>query len=92
MLFDPSEEEFDFPAAAVQFGKGEWGKGELIGEKNQGSILFDIMVFDAPELFRIVGGSVKAGEQNGLIADQSGGAVDGMGIEATESGVGFGPQ
>ena len=92
MLFDPSEEQFDLPAAAIQFGDGEWGKGDLVGEKNQGSVLLCIMVFNAPKLFGIVGGTVNTGEHNGLIADQSGRPVDGMGIEATKSGVGFGPQ
>ena len=92
MLFDPSEEQFNLPAAAIQCGNGEWGKGELVGEKNQGSVLLCIMVFDAPKLLGVVGGTVNTGEQDGLITDQSGGAVDGMGIEATESGVGFSPQ
>ena len=49
MLFDPSEEQFDLPAAAIQFSDGERGKGDLVGEKNQGSVLLCIMVFGPDE-------------------------------------------
>ena len=92
MLFDPAEEQFNAPATAIEFGDGERGKGDLVGEEDQRSALLCIMVLDAPKCFGIVGGTVNTGEPDGLIADHSGGTVDPMGIEAAKSGIGFSPQ
>ena len=35
MLFDPSEEQLDLPAAALEFGDGERRQGDVIGQKDQ---------------------------------------------------------
>ena len=35
VLLDPFEEQFDLPAAAVQFGDGERRQDEVVGEEDQ---------------------------------------------------------
>ena len=35
MLFDPFEEQFDLPAATIQLGDCQGGRGEVVGQKDQ---------------------------------------------------------
>jgi hypothetical protein len=42
MLFDPFEEEFDLPAAAVELGDGQGWNGEVVGQKDQPLARFEI--------------------------------------------------
>ena len=52
MLLDPLEEEFDLPAALVEFCDRECRQSEVVGQKDKPSFLFGIVETDAPELRR----------------------------------------
>ncbi len=49
MLLDPFEKEFHLPAAAVQFGDGERGQDEIVGQEYEGLGCFGILEADAAQ-------------------------------------------
>ena len=42
VLFDPFEEQLDPPAVAVEFGDGECGEGEVVGEELEGGVCLGV--------------------------------------------------
>lgn len=52
MLLDPSEKEFDLPAAAVQLGDRKGWQDEIVGQKGKGLGRFGIL---EPEATTAVG-------------------------------------
>jgi len=48
MLFDPFEEQFYLPSALVEFGDGQRGKDEIVGQKNELFLPFGVKVLYAP--------------------------------------------
>ena len=53
MLFDPPEEQFDLPSALVEFGNGQRGKDEIVGQKNELLFPVGIEVLYTAEFFWI---------------------------------------
>ena len=90
MLFDPFEEQFDLPAAAVELCDGIGWQGKVVGEEDQPLACFRVGEFDAPELVGIVFGGIEAGEDDGLVTGKAGGFIDGVGIQAAIAPVGLG--
>ena len=80
MLFDPLEEQFDLPALTIQLADRARGKRGIVGEKDQGLAL-GVLEADAPQRPGIAVMRVIAGKHQGLIADQTCAAVDGMRIK-----------
>ena len=72
------EEEFDLPAAAIKLGNGEGQQGEVVGDKDQCLVGLGVHEADTPQWRFEAFARGEASEQDGLIADQSRGAVDGM--------------
>jgi hypothetical protein len=38
VLFDPLEEQFDLPTAAIELGNSQWWQAEVVGEKDESLI------------------------------------------------------
>ena len=49
VLFNPFEEQLDPPAIAVEFGDGEGGEREVVGEELEGGMCLGVAVFDATQ-------------------------------------------
>src|SRR5258708_32681307 len=75
MVIDPFEKEFHLPAAAVQFGDGERGQDEIVGQEYQGLGCFGILKADAALRGLEVLVRVEAREDDTLVADQAGLAI-----------------
>ena len=90
VLFDPFEEQFDLPAAAVELGHGLCGQGKIVAEEEQMFTGLRVGEFDAAELVGIVFGGIEAGEDDGLVTGKAGGVIDGVGIQAAIAPVGLG--
>src|SRR5260370_5243966 len=76
MLLDPFEKEFHLPAAAVQFGDGERGQDEIVGQEYEGLGCFGILEADAAQRGLEALVRVEAREDDTLDADQAGLAID----------------
>ena len=90
VLFDPLEKQLDLPAATIEIGDGQCWQSKIVGKEHQ--VLAGCGIFESDPT---QGGvevllGVKAREHDGLIADQSGAAIDGMGIAALGFEIGFG--
>ena len=90
MLFEPTEEEFDFPAATVQFGHRNGANREVVGQKRKALARFRIGELDQAQLVRIIPVCVEVDEHNGLIATKAGAAVHRPGIESTIASIALG--
>ncbi len=88
VLFDPFEEQLDLPAAFVEPGDGERRQGEVVGQEDEGFAGLRVAVLDAAEGVRVADGGMGARGNHDLVAAQSGGLVDGVGIEPAEAEVG----
>src|SRR5690625_45375 len=82
VLLDPLEEQLDLPALPIQRGDGERGQLEVVGQKDQRLGAFGVAQADAAQVQRVMLGGVNAVERDGLIADQTGCAIDGSRIES----------
>ena len=91
MLLDPFEEQFDLPSALVEFGDGQCGKDEIIGQKDELFFLFGVEVFYAAEFFGITFQRAGRDQHDGLIAFQTGGLLHRMRVDSSEFQVFFGP-
>src|SRR5229473_891729 len=82
MLLDPFEKQLDLPAAAVQFGDRKRGQDEIVGQEDEGLGGFGILKTDAAQggLEALV--RVEAREDDTLVADQAGLAIDRMRVPA----------
>jgi hypothetical protein len=80
MLLDPFEKQFDLPPALIKDGDGNRGQGEVVGQKHQPLVGLGVAKSDATQRRVEVLARVKAGEHDGLIANQPRFAVDGMRI------------
>ena len=89
MLLDPFEKQFDLPATAIQLGYGERRQGEVVGNKDQRLGRCRIFEANAPQRRCEILLCVKAGEKNGLVADQTGRPVDRMRVAAFDPEVGL---
>jgi len=54
MLFDPTEEEFDFPPFLVKTGDCSCVNLKIIGEKYKCLVFFSIVKLDSPEECRVL--------------------------------------
>ena len=68
MLFDPFEEQFDLPTAAIQIGNGHGRQGEVVGQKHEASVGVFVEEADSPELFWIVLPGIEVLRENNLVA------------------------
>ncbi len=91
MLFDPFEEQFDLPAAAIKLRDGQRRQVEIVGQEDQVLVVFGIVEFDTPQVLRVILGLVVSGQRNSLVAAQAGGFVDGAGIDSAAGQIGFAP-
>src|ERR1019366_1447178 len=82
VLLDPFEKEFDLPATAVQFGDRKCGQGEVIGQEDEGLGGFGIFKTDAAQWGLETLLRVEARENDTLVADQAGLAIDRMRVAA----------
>ena len=90
MLFDPFEEEFDLPAAAIELGDGQRWHGEVVGQKDQCFARFWIAIADAAHRDGVIVLGVQPGEHHGLVETQAGGFVHGAGVTTCAAEVLFG--
>ena len=58
MLLDPLEEQFNLPAAAVQFGDAERGQREVVGEEDEVLLGVGVIVAYTPQLLGIGGAGI----------------------------------
>ena len=78
MLLDPFEKQFDLPTATIKLGDSECWQGEIVGEEHQAFAGCRVLESDTTQRRVEVLFGVKAGEYDGLIANQSGASIDGM--------------
>ena len=78
MLLDPFEEQLDLPTTSIEFGDCEGRQREVVGEKNQGFVGRGILEPNASQRSLEAFVRIEACEDDGLIADQPRGTVDGM--------------
>ena len=76
MLFDPFEEEFNVPTAAVKLSDIQRRFGEIVGEKHIQLFGFRIAKTDSAQHLGIVSPRIKAAQDDSLVAAQSRGLVD----------------
>jgi hypothetical protein len=50
MLFDPLEKEFHLPTASIELRDGEGGKGKIVGQEDQISVVFGIVESNPAQL------------------------------------------
>lgn len=77
MWFDPFEEQFDAPAAALELGDGQGGQCEVVGEKRE---WLDVERFAVADTARGRGKVVARGdavEVDELVLEQTGDGGDG---------------
>ena len=75
VLLDPFEEQLDLPSALIQRADFRWIQIELIAQEDQGFVGFWIFESDLSEVIGIGRGGFASIQSDGLIADQTGGAV-----------------
>ena len=90
VLFEPAEEEFHLPAAAIQFGYSNGRNREIVGQEDKAPARFRIDELDQAQLVRIIPVCVKVDEHDGLVAAKSGIAIHGPGVEPPIPGVALG--
>src|SRR3970040_300066 len=90
MLLDPFEEQLDLPPASIKLGDGDGRQREVVGQEYQSLSGFGILETNAAQGRAEVLARVEAGQNDGLIADQSGAPVDGMRIAALGLEIGLG--
>jgi len=69
VLLDPFEEQFHLPAILVKCGNGQRRQARVVGQKYQRLARIGVFEADAPDMFGIAFGHVKAVQRDGLIAD-----------------------
>src|SRR5467141_3444903 len=89
MLLDPFEKELDLPAAAVQFGDRKRGQDEIVGQEDEGLGGFGILKTDAAQRGLKALVRVEAREDDTLVADQAGLAIDRMRVAALDLKIRF---
>ena len=77
MLFDPLEEQFNFPSILIQFCYRRRCDLSIVCQKYKMFTGLLIVIFDASQLIRIVAGGFDAGKLDDLIASQAAYFVDG---------------
>lgn len=82
MLLDPCEEQLDLPTASIQFGDREGRPREVVGEKGQRLVGLGILEPNASQRSLEALVRIEAREDDGLIADQPRGPVDGVRVPA----------
>ena len=89
MLLDPLEEQLHLPAAAVEFGDGQRGQREVVGEEDKRGAGAGIAELDAAQLVRIVLRGLGAREHDGLVAAQARLLVDRTRVQPAAPEVGL---
>src|SRR3974377_654801 len=80
VLLDPFEEQLDSPSRLVKPGDAQRRKREIVCQKRQPSFGLGVEVANAPQRVGVVPGGSDPGEGDSLIAPQSGGPIDGVGV------------
>src|ERR1035437_8004271 len=78
MLLDPFEEQLHLPAAPVKLGDRECWQGEVVGQEARVVAGLGVVEANASQRRFEIFVRLEAGEHNGLIANQSGRAIDWM--------------
>ena len=89
VLFDPFEEEFDFPTALVDRRDGQCGQFEMVRQETEPLSGFRIDIADSPEFPWIVALPLDGAQPDGLIASHAGFFIDRSGLQNVKSGVGL---
>lgn len=82
MLFEPFEEQFNLPAAAIQLGDSQGRDGEVVGQEDQRLAGFGITVADAADRGGIIDLGLRSDGKHGLVKTQAGGFVHRPGVSA----------
>ncbi len=90
MLFDPFEEQFDLPPAAVKLRDGQRGFLHVVGQEDQPFACVGIAISNPAQGVGIVLSRIKAGQNNRLIEAEPRGFVHRRGIASLELEVGLG--
>ncbi len=80
MLLDPFEEEFDLPSAAVQLGNRQCWQDEVVRQEHEPLAGLRVVEPNAMQRRLEVLAGVEAGQDDRLVADQSGTAIHGTRI------------
>ncbi len=89
VLFDPFEEKFDLPAAAVKLCDGQRRQVEVVGQEHQILVVFGIIKLDAAQVLWVSKTGFDRSQCDGLIAAQSGGFVHGTRVDTAAQQIGF---
>src|SRR6516165_7478626 len=76
MLLDPFEEQLDLPHTLVDMYNRQRGEGEIVGQKDEPSIVFGIVERDATQRIRVETRCLRTDQHDGLVASQPGCLVD----------------
>lgn len=87
VLFEPAEEEFHLPAATIQFGHGNGGNREVVGQEGKAFARFRIDELDQTQFVRIIPVCVEVDENDGLVAAKASTAVHRLGVEPPIPGI-----
>ena len=91
VLFDPFEEKLDLPPTFVEIGDGPRRKRKVVGEKDEVSVGFRVVVSDSSEFRWIILLGIEGCRYDGLIALNPNRFVDTCGIEPVKTEVFLGP-
>ena len=83
MLLEPFEEQLDLPAVFVQCGNGQRWQDKVVGQEDKRLATFRILETDAAQVLWIILRGIKAIERHSLVADDAGGLVHRMRVNAS---------
>src|SRR5829696_6731953 len=90
MLLYPLEKQFDLPAASVKLGDSQGGQRKVVGQEDQALAGLGIFELDAAKRRVETLARIEDREDDGLIANQTGAAIDRMRIATLGFEIGSG--
>ena len=90
VLLDPFEEQLHLPAALIESGDGQGGKGEVVGQEDQTLAGVGIHIMDASEFVGVMADARKIAQPDDLITAHASRGVHGARFQSVELEIGFG--
>ena len=91
MLLDPFEEKFYLPSITIQISDCLCWNDEVVGQEVERFDCFAVVVFDSSQRLRITFTGAGPGQENRLIAPETLGFVNSLGVSSLIQSVSLGP-
>ena len=87
VLFEPAEEQFHLPALLVKPRHRQGGQAKMVGQKHQRAPVLRVVETHPPQLVRIDPGGTILLQADDVVAPQTRGRIDRLGMEPTTAQV-----